>query len=235
MRTTLYCAQESGGQTMAENGQAAPVGSPRRLSTMSPQAETPLPMTAPQTWRWDMVRDFKTGRIDWAAIRHLSTLCGYQRVSSTDPRIRPSCSIATATPARRCHRFLMARHLAARSGRCRAETGRSLAPPGCAALSGTGVVAPQIRMKQPPVTIYTIGFTQKKAAEFFGLLREHGITKVQHASPPASPQPLRALTWPGCGASWTVNIHRYAGAELLDRYRGRGPKSPKTTWRGYAG
>ena len=98
-------------------------------------------------------------------------------------------------------------------------------------------------MKQAPVTIYTIGFTQKKAAEFFGLLREHGITKVldtrrrpgsqlsRFAHGDDLPWLLRELV-PGCDYEQRPDMA--PAAELLDRYRKRGPKSQWIKWRGYA-
>ena len=97
-------------------------------------------------------------------------------------------------------------------------------------------------MKQSPVTIYTIGFTQKDAARFFGLLREHGITKVLDTRRrPASqlsrfahgddlPWLLRELV-PGC--EYEQRLDMAPTADLLDRYRGRGPKSQHITWPGY--
>ena len=98
-------------------------------------------------------------------------------------------------------------------------------------------------MKQSPVTIYTIGFTQKQAAEFFGLLREHGITKVLDTRRRPGSQLSRFahgddLPWllhelvPGC--EYEHRLDMAPTAELLDRYRGRGPKSRQLTWPGYA-
>ncbi|MDD9955681.1 MAG: DUF488 domain-containing protein [Anaerolineaceae bacterium] len=99
-------------------------------------------------------------------------------------------------------------------------------------------------MTEPAVRIYTIGFTQKNAARFFGLLREHGITKVLDTRRRPGSQLSRFahgddLAWllaelvPGCEYEHRPDMA--PAAELLDRYRGRGPKSQHITWRGYAG
>ncbi len=99
-------------------------------------------------------------------------------------------------------------------------------------------------MTEPVVTVYTIGFTQKKAAGFFGLLREYGITKVLDTRRRPESQLGRFahgddLAWllaelvPGC--AYEHRLDMAPAAELLDRYRGRGPKARHLTWRGYAG
>lgn len=98
-------------------------------------------------------------------------------------------------------------------------------------------------MTQRPVTIYTIGFTQKDAARFFGLLREHGITKVLDTRRRPGSQLSRFahgadLCWllrelvPGC--AYEHRLDMAPTADLLDRYRGRGPKARHIKWRGYA-
>ena len=98
-------------------------------------------------------------------------------------------------------------------------------------------------MAGPVVTVYTIGFTQKKAARFFGLLREHGITKVLDTRRRPGSQLSRFahgddLPWllaelvPGC--EYEHRLDMAPTAELLDRYRGRGPKRLKGNWKSYA-
>ena len=98
-------------------------------------------------------------------------------------------------------------------------------------------------MPQPVVTVYTIGFTQKTAARFFGLLREHGITKVLDTRRRPGSQLSRFahgddLAWllaelvPGC--DYEHRLDMAPAADLLDRYRGRGPQKLKNNWQSYS-
>ena len=76
MRTTLYYVQESGGQTMAENGQAARTLriATARIDHVAAQGEKALNITVKSATgvgklmapEWRPVLAFKEGRLDWA-------------------------------------------------------------------------------------------------------------------------------------------------------------------------
>lgn len=98
-------------------------------------------------------------------------------------------------------------------------------------------------MTEPSVTLYTIGFTQKTAAGFFGLLRENGITKVVDVRRRPESQLSRFahgadLQWllaelvPGC--EYEHRLEMAPSVELLDNYRGRGPQKLKGNWKSYS-